>query len=142
MTVALAHQASTPIGRVALREAARESQLRSADLAVIHVVEAVDLDLVDAHRAGLADEVEKVLNECGMGEVPWRVELAAADKPDIAATVLNFASKVQAEILVIGARRRSPVGKFLLGSVTQTIILDADMPVIVVKENLHQSDPA
>jgi nucleotide-binding universal stress UspA family protein len=40
---------------------------------------------------------------------------------------------VNAEILVIGARRRSPVGKFLLGSVAQTLILDADIPVVEVK---------
>ena len=42
-----------------------------------------------------------------------------------------------AEVLVIGARRRSPLGKFLLGSATQTIILDAPMPVLVIK-----GDPA
>ena len=135
MTVALAHQASSPIGRVALREAAREALMRDADLAVIHVVEALDLDLVDAHRAGLADEVEKILAECGMGDVPWRVELAVGTNDDIADTVLGFANANSAEILVIGARRRSPVGKFILGSVTQTIILDADMPVVVVKEH-------
>jgi nucleotide-binding universal stress UspA family protein len=134
MTVALAHQASSPIGRIALREAAREAKLRATNLAVIHVVESVDLDLAEAHRVGLSDEVEKLLAECGMDEVPWRVELAAGSNDDIAATVLRFANDVQAEILVIGARRRSPVGKFLLGSVTQTIILDADMPVVVVKE--------
>ncbi|MCW2811511.1 MAG: hypothetical protein JWP61_1969, partial [Friedmanniella sp.] len=38
-----------------------------------------------------------------------------------------------AELLVIGARRRSPVGKFLLGSVTQTLILQSEVPVLVVK---------
>ena len=134
MTVALAHQASSPIGRVALREAAREAKLRSADLAVIHVVDSVDLDLVEAHRAGLGDEIAKVLAECGLGDVRWRVELAAGANEAVAGTVLAFADAVRADILVIGARRRSPVGKFLLGSVTQTIILGADMPVVVVKE--------
>ena len=83
----------------------------------------------------VADEVDKVLVECGMAEVPWRVELAAGANDDIPGTVLAFANAVGAEILVIGARRRSPVGKFLLGSVTQTIILDADMPVVVVKND-------
>ena len=136
MTVALAHQASSPIGRVALREAARQAQLRGVDLAIIHVVETVDLDIADAHRAGLADEVEKVLAEYGLGEVPWRLELAAGANEDIPEAVLTFANAAAAEILVIGARRRSPMGKFLLGSVTQTIILDANIPVIVVKEDL------
>ena len=135
MTVALAHQASSPIGYIALREAALQAQLRSTDLAVIHVVDSIDLDLVDAHRAGLADEIDKALTECGKGDVAWRVELAAGDNQDIANTVLTFANAAAADILVIGARRRSPVGKLLLGSVTQTIILNADIPVVIVKED-------
>jgi nucleotide-binding universal stress UspA family protein len=134
MSVALAHQASSPIGRVALREAARQAQLRSTNLAVIHVVESVDLDVTDAHRAGLGDQIEKALTENGMSEVPWDLQLTPGNNQDIAEIVLGFATQVHADILVIGARRRSPVGKLLLGSVTQTIILDADIPVIVVKE--------
>ena len=67
--------------------------------------------------------------------MPWRVELVAGTNEDLAGKVLLFAEQVEAEILVIGARRRSPVGKFLLGSVTQTIILEANMPVVVVKEH-------
>jgi nucleotide-binding universal stress UspA family protein len=51
--------------------------------------------------------------------------------------VISAAGAVDAEVLVIGARRRSPLGKFLLGSATQTIILDAPMPVLVIK-----GDPA
>ncbi|MET0692554.1 MAG: universal stress protein [Propionibacteriaceae bacterium] len=133
MSVALAHQASSPIGRVALQEAAREAQLRSTDLAVIHVVESVDLDILEAHRAGLADEIETVLKAGGLSQVPWDLKLATGDNQSIPETVLTFANQANAEVLVIGARRRSPVGKFLLGSVTQTIILDADMPVVVVK---------
>ena len=135
MTVALAHQASSAIGRVALREAAREARLRATQLAVLHVVDTVDLDLVQAHRAGLAEEIERVLAEYRMDEVPWRLDLVAGANEDIAGAVLGFVASVRADLLVIGARRRSPVGKFLLGSVTQTIILDADVPVLVAKED-------
>ena len=39
---------------------------------------------------------------------------------------------VNARLLVVGARR-SPVGKFLLGSLTQTLILEAEVPILVVK---------
>ncbi len=42
-------------------------------------------------------------------------------------------ARLDTELLVIGARRRSPVGKLFLGSVTQSIILHADVPVLVVK---------
>jgi nucleotide-binding universal stress UspA family protein len=40
---------------------------------------------------------------------------------------------MQPDLLVLGARRRSPVGKALMGSVAQTIILEANVPVLVVK---------
>jgi nucleotide-binding universal stress UspA family protein len=41
--------------------------------------------------------------------------------------------ELRPELLVIGARRRSPVGKAFLGSIAQNVILDADVPVLVVK---------
>ena len=112
MSVVVAHQAST-IGQVALREAAKEASLRHAPLAVIHVAEGVDLDVVEAHKAGVGDQVTT-------GE-------------DVGEAVLDVVGAIDAELLVIGARRRSPVGKLFLGSVTQNIILHADVPVLVVK---------
>lgn len=37
------------------------------------------------------------------------------------------------ELLVIGVRRRSPVGKALLGDVAQRLLLEAEVPVLAVK---------
>jgi nucleotide-binding universal stress UspA family protein len=133
MSVAVAHQVSTS-SHLALAEAVREASMRQTDLAVLHVVESLDLDIAAANRGGISDEVERALDETGL-EVSWQVHLATGEV-DTAGAVLSLTREVNAEILVIGARRRSPVGKFLLGSVTQTIILDADIPVIVVKELL------
>ncbi|HET9873969.1 MAG TPA: universal stress protein [Propionibacteriaceae bacterium] len=131
MSVAVAHQVS-PTGRIALREGGREAALRKTDLAVLHVVETLDLDIAASYRSGVSDEVEKVLAEAGLSDLKWDLHLGTG-REHVAETVLKLASDVNAELLVIGARRRSPVGKFLLGSVTQTIILDANMPVVVVK---------
>ena len=47
--------------------------------------------------------------------------------------VLHVVDSIEPELLVIGARRRSPVGKAPTGSVTQTVILQAAVPVLVVK---------
>ena len=74
------------------------------------------------------------LAEISVSELDWELALAPGDGVEnTAATILELAEKADAELLVIGARRRSPVGKALLGSVTQTLILDADIPVLVVK---------
>ena len=47
--------------------------------------------------------------------------------------VLGVAEEVGAELLVVGIRRRSPVGKALLGSNAQRIILNAACPVLTVR---------
>lgn len=132
MSVAVAHQPSTT-STLALREAAQESLRRGTTLAVIHVVDTLDLDKTEALRAGLSDEIDKALSRSGHGAVEWQL-YAATGEGNVAETVLRVATEADAELLVIGARRRSPVGKFLLGSVTQTIILEADVPVLVVKD--------
>ena len=132
MTVAVAHQASSASRTIALHEAAREAQLRDAELAVLHVVDSLDLDVEEAYRHSLKDEIEGVLAEVGAWRVPWQLHLATAPE-DIAKTLLDMTGSVNARLLVIGARRRSPVGKFLLGSLTQTLILEAEVPILVVK---------
>jgi len=129
MTVAVAHQVS-PTSRKALAQAVQEARFRETDLAVIHVVESIDQDTEEAYRAGISDDIERAVGKDP--GVPWRLHLATAG-PDLADALLSQVHSVGADLLVIGARRRSPVGKALLGSVAQTVILDAELPVLVVK---------
>jgi len=39
----------------------------------------------------------------------------------------------QVTLLVVGVRKRSPIGKVVLGSIPQRLILDATVPVLSVK---------
>ena len=132
MTVALAHQASSAAQDLALREAARQALLRQTDLAVFHIVESLDLDVAEAYRNGLTGDIEASLAGVGARDVSWQLHLEVVGT-DVAEKILQLTDKVRAEVLVIGARRRSPVGKALLGSVAQTLILEANVPVLVVK---------
>jgi nucleotide-binding universal stress UspA family protein len=129
MTVAVAHQASKA-SRLALAQAEKEAKIRGTDLAVLHVVESIDADRAEAYRLGISDEIERVMgSDAG---VPWQLHLRTEAR-DLGRELVDLADEVGAELLVIGARRRSPVGKALMGSVAQTVILEARVPVLVVK---------
>ena len=129
MTVAVAHQVS-PTSRTALVQGVTEAKFRSTDLAVLHVVESIDADRQEAYRLGVSDEIEKVV---GRSRASRGSSTSPSRAPTSADTLLTSSTTIDADLLVIGARRRSPVGKALLGSVAQTLILEANLPVLVVK---------
>jgi len=54
---------------------------------------------------------------------------------DVADHVLDLLDEYagEVELLVIGMKRRSPVGKAVLGSVAQRLLLSASVPVLAVK---------
>lgn len=52
----------------------------------------------------------------------------------VAGTVLDVAEELDASYIVVGGPRRSPVGKALFGSTAQTVLMDAQRPVVSVKE--------
>ena len=64
--------------------------------------------------------------------VPYAVR-AAADTLDPAEELISAADAASADFIIIGLRRRSPVGKLLLGSNAQRVLLDASCPVLAVK---------
>lgn len=54
---------------------------------------------------------------------------------DPAEEVLKYASGENASYIIIGGRKRSKVGKVLFGSVTQSILLSTESPVLTVMDN-------
>ncbi|GAA2781032.1 hypothetical protein GCM10010533_19080 [Mycolicibacterium pallens] len=47
--------------------------------------------------------------------------------------LLEAMERPEAELLVIGLRHRNPVGKLLLGSVAQQLLMECPKPVLAVK---------
>lgn len=50
---------------------------------------------------------------------------------DAATEIVAMADEVDADIICVGGRKRSPTGKALFGSVAQSVILSTDRPVVV-----------
>ncbi|SEH18079.1 Nucleotide-binding universal stress protein, UspA family [Natronorubrum sediminis] len=57
--------------------------------------------------------------------------VSAVSSGDPADSILDYIDEKDIDIVAIGARKRSPTGKLLFGSVTQTVLLHANIPVVV-----------
>ncbi|MFV0461218.1 MAG: universal stress protein [Actinomycetales bacterium] len=134
MTVAIAYQVPDTT-QPALEEAVRQADYHQSELVIIHIAETFDGDDAEHYRVSLSDDLERALAADHIPDVPWRLELATPQDHgrDVSGAILSLCAAAEAELLVIGARRRSPVGKAFLGSLAQNLILDAEIPVIVVK---------
>ncbi|HKJ57350.1 MAG TPA: universal stress protein [Nitriliruptoraceae bacterium] len=121
----------TDEGRAAFEAAASEALLRDATLIVVHSMKGGERDeqeIAFDHDRALRD-AEADLAERG---VTYEVKRYARGKTP-SEDLLRTAKDLDVDLLVIGIRRRSPVGKLLLGSNAQDIILHADCPVLAVK---------
>ena len=107
-------------GQAALEAAADEAVRLDVALVVVNLTSAeVDAgritpwppyEVVVPDRATDADEIEQVLQ-------------AIEDRPEVTR-------------LVVGVRRRSPIGKAVLGSIAQRLLLEAPVPVLSVKADV------
>ena len=83
-----------------------------------------------------ADALREQLGARGI--VAEVVLLYAADEP--AELIRTQAVAADARVIVIGLRRRSPVGKMLLGSTAQDLLFGAPCPVLTVCADTNRVD--
>lgn len=134
MTIAVVFS-ETPEGDAALTSAVREARLRGTDLAVLNV-SSEDLDAPDAeYVARIQAHAESRLPS--VDELPWKLVVGAWAR-NLAGSIVDLAIASGADLLVIGARRRTATGKFFLGSTVQRVLLDAPMEVLTVKAPADQ----
>ena len=107
----------SPEGHAALAAAAEEADRLDVGLVVVNLT-ADDLD-EEAAGTGVAYEVVVPEGSSRRDEVEQVLEVVEG--------------RPETSLLVVGVRRRSAVGKALLGSIAQRLILEADVPVLSVK---------
>jgi nucleotide-binding universal stress UspA family protein len=112
----------TPEGLAAARAATAEAVLRRTGVV-----------LLDSSGGGLrAEDLSPVLAEAAEAGVSAEVQ-ALPPETDLADALVDASYRPDVELVVIGVRRRSPVGKLFLGSTSQRVILEAGCAVQAVK---------
>jgi len=128
MTIIVAY-APRPEGRAALDKGIEIAGRRKEHLVVVNASPGgaqSDASLADV---GDAELVEQLLQASGVdAEFKQLVRGKSAVEE-----VIDLAEKLNASLVVIGLRKRSPVGKLLLGSTAQDILLSVACPVLAVK---------
>ena len=119
---------ATAEGRAALEAAVRESRLRSERVVV---VVSTRHDEPQAQRVEVEQALAQVDRELDTDGIDHEIRLL--DGGDVADDLIGTAEETGAHLVVIGLRRRSPVGKLILGSNAQRVLFDAPCPVLTVK---------
>lgn len=119
----------TAEGHAALEAALHEARHREESLYVV-VQAPRGAETADIEQA--ADQARDVVQESGLTH-----QLRTLERGDDAAEALmSSAEQEEASLIIIGLRRRSPLGKLILGSNAQRILLEAPCPVLAVKPEL------
>lgn len=122
----------TPEGEAALRYGIAEAGLRDEGLVVVNSSRGDS-----PADARWADESQRArLEEVLVGAGVAHEVLLVPHGRDAAEEILDAAGRRRASLVVLGVRRRTPLGKLLLGSTAQRVLLEAECPVIAVKRDL------
>lgn len=130
MTIVVAY-VPRPEGQVALQTGIEMSKSRNERLVVVNASPGGSGE--DASKADYLDveRVEQMLVDNGIDAEFKQFIRGKNAIEEIEALV----DSVQASVLIIGLRKRSPLGKLIMGSVAQEILLSVSCPVLAVKAN-------
>lgn len=121
----------TKEGRAALERAVAEAKLRSTKLVVINSNRG-GRDFDSEQSASSEKELADIAADLKADGIETEVrQLVRGKEP--AEDLITVADEAGADLIVIGLRRRTPVGKLILGSNAQRILLDAPCAVLAVK---------
>ncbi|MFI5617229.1 universal stress protein [Streptomyces sp. NPDC051567] len=128
MTVLVGYVPS-PEGEAALRAGVEEARTRGENLLVVNTSRGdAYVDRGFAEQKDL-DLVRRDLTELG---VDFDIHQVVGGR-DASEEIVELAGSSEVSLVVIGLRRRSAVGKLIMGSSAQRILLDSPCPVLAVK---------
>ena len=158
--IELAHQEQPEISKIVVPIDGSKNSMEAAGYAVkmaekygseVDVVHVINLDqnlqLLGIYRLSYPDPIKKKIEEARAETQKWfteiirtaekrrvRIKANVIDSPmSVVAALVNYVDQEKADLIVIGTRGRSGIGKMLLGSVASGVVTYAPCPVVVVK---------
>ena len=128
MTILVAY-APRPEGRAALSKGIQMATQNNEKLVVVNASPGgthKDEAFSDAHDASW---VKQELHNSGL-DTEFKQFVRGKDAVE---EIVDLVDELSVSLLIIGLRKRSPVGKLLMGSTAQEILLTVDCPVLAVK---------
>lgn len=122
----------------AVRFAIEEAKLRGEKIILVHCVEVppgtrIVEDVVKESAIKAGEELlEKVSSEVEVEGIECK-QVLVTELGNPGKYILEVAERFDASLIVIGVRKRSPVGKILFSSTAQHVILNSEKPVVCVK---------
>lgn len=92
----------------------------------------LSIEAAEHHEESLQAQAEQIV-----ADVADRASAEGIDTVTVTAegdpteTILDYIENEDIDLVVMGGRKRSPTGKFLFGSVSQSVILNTDVPVVI-----------
>ena len=145
--IAAVDQSKSSWGPGIVNEARNLAEKFDEELHVIHVLsesEAAKLDRKNVRdtgkskgRDGIAEIAADIAIESAGEAFDNFTPVGLIGKP--ADEIIEYADDNNARYIVIGGRKRSPIGKAVFGSVAQSILLNAPCPVVTTGQ-IHQPE--
>lgn len=115
------------------------AQAYDDELHVIHVIEESEYTKRAEKSSSSRTEEGEILEDQVANEVTKGIEEEVSVSyevvgivGDVGKKIVEYADEHNARYIVMGGRKRSPVGKALFGSVTQFVLLNTERPVVTV----------
>jgi nucleotide-binding universal stress UspA family protein len=128
MTILVGYVPS-PEGEAALRAAIDEARRRKEKLLVVNTTRG---DAIVDPRFAQEPDLSHVREDLAALGVDFDIRQVLGAR-DAAEEIIDLAQETDASLVVIGLRRRSAVGKLIMGSAAQQILLGVGCPVLAVK---------
>jgi nucleotide-binding universal stress UspA family protein len=128
MTIIVAF-APRPEGWAALEKGIEIARRRSERLLVVNAVSGGNQDDPSRADTSEAEAVETRLASAGIA-ADFKVFVRGKDA---VTEILELTETLDVSLVIVGMRKRSPLGKLIMGSVSRDILLSVPCPVLAVK---------